>query len=311
MIPTKRTVVAAQLVLLAGLAILSSVACKRAADDVPVNRYDLRGTIVSFNKDQQQVVIAHEAVPGLMEAMTMPFTLKEPAAYDAMRPGAQIQATLAVSGERSWLENPVVIVATKADETTADATASPAPAPGSTLTEPTPGAEVPDFGLVNQDGRKIALRQYRGRALAVTFVYTRCPLPDYCPLISTHFAEVNRALESDEELAARAHLLSVTVDPAYDTPKVLRSYGAGHTGNFSDEKFRTWEFATGEPDEIRRMANYFGLAYREDGDQIVHSLRTAVVKPDGTLHKVYRGNEWKPGELLKDLWALAGAGNDK
>jgi protein SCO1/2 len=97
----------------------------------------------------------------------------------------------------------------------------------------------------------------------------------------------------------------VTVDPAHDTPQVLRSYGAGHTGNFSDEKFGTWEFATGEPAEIRRMANYFGLAYEQDGDQIVHSLRTAVIKPDGTLHKVYRGNEWKPAEVIEDLRALA------
>src|SRR5215207_1843132 len=189
MTPNKRALAAAQLVLLAGLAILSSGACRRAADDAPVNRYDLRGKIVSFNKDQQQVVIAHEAVPGLMEAMTMPFTLREPTAYDSMRPGAQIQATLAVSGERSWLENPVIIVTTP-NETTTDAPAFPAPAPGSTLTEPTPGAEVPDFALVNQVGGKIALRQYRGRALAVTFIYTRCPLPDYCPLVSTNFAEV-------------------------------------------------------------------------------------------------------------------------
>ena len=305
MTPNRRALAAAHLVLLAGLAILSFGACNRAADDAPVNRYTLRGEIVSFNKDQQQVVIAHEAVPGLMEAMTMPFTLREPAAYDAMRPGAQIQATLAVSGERSWLENPIITVAEPA------AAPAPAPEPGSSLSEPAVGAEVPDFALVNQDGAKIALRKYRGRALAVTFIYTRCPLPDYCPLVSTNFAEVNRALERDEALAARAHLLSVTVDPAYDTPKVLRSYGAGHTGNFSDEKFRTWEFATGEPDEIRRMANYFGLAYREEGDQIVHSLRTAVVRPDGTLHKIYRGNGWKPAELLADLRELAGAGHEK
>ncbi|MCA1615588.1 MAG: SCO family protein [Acidobacteria bacterium] len=303
MVSNKRALASGLRLLAACLTLMLVSACRGAADDAPVSRYELRGTIVSFNKDQRQVVVAHEAVPGLMEAMTMPFTLKEPAAaYDAMKPGAQIHATLAVSGARSWLENPVITVAEPAPAS------SPAAASGSALSEPVAGAEIPDFALVNQDGKKIALRQYRGRALAVTFIYTRCPLPDYCPLLSTKFAEVNRALERDEGLSARARLLSVTVDPAYDTPKVLRSYGAGHTGNYSDEKFRTWEFATGGPDEIRRMANYFGLAYREEADQIVHSLRTVVVKPDGTLHKLYRGNEWGPDELLADLRALAGAG---
>lgn len=304
MTPNTRPLAAATRVLLASLFLSTSWACRSAADDAPVQRYELRGKIVSFNKDQRQVVIAHEAVPGLMEAMTMPFTLREPeAAYDTMRPGAQIQATLAVSGERSWLENPVIVVAEPA---AAPTRAAP---DGSTLAEPAVGAEIPDFALVNQDGKKIALRQYRGRALAVTFIYTRCPLPDFCPLLSSKFAEVNRALERDATLAARAHLLSVTVDPAYDTPKVLRSYGAGHTGNFSDEKFGTWEFATGGKEDIRRLANYFGLAYQEEGGQIVHSLRTAVVKPDGTLHKLYRGNEWEPDALLADLRALAGAGD--
>jgi protein SCO1/2 len=302
MTPTKRTLLGALPLLAACLSLTVLSACgNNADDDAPVSRYELRGKIVSFDKNQQQVVIAHEPIPNFMEAMTMPFTLREPAAaYDAMRPGAQIHATLAVSGIRSWLENPVITVV--------EPTAAPAPAPsdGSTLSEPTVGAEVPNFALVNQDGHKIALGQYRGRALALTFIYTRCPLPDFCPLLSTKFAEVNRALESDAGLAGRSHLLSVTVDPAYDTPKVLRSYGAGHTGNFSDEKFRTWEFATGDKGEIRRMANYFGLAYQEEADQIVHSLRTAVVKPDGTLLKVYRDNEWKPAELVADLRSLAG-----
>ncbi len=298
---SKRTLSSALYLLPACLTLIFFSACGNVNDNSPVTRYELRGTIVSFNKDQQQVVIAHEPVPGLMEAMTMPFTLREPeSAYDAMKPGAQIHATLAVSGERSWLENPVIIVAEPAPAS------APSPPSGSTLSEPTHGGEIPNFALVNQDGKKFTLRQHRGRALAVTFIYTRCPLPDFCPLLSSKFAEVNRALASDEGLSARARLLSVTIDPAYDTPKVLRSYGAGHTGNFSDEKFRTWEFATGDKDEIRRMANYFGLAYEEEAGQIVHSLRTAVVSPDGTLHKIYRQNEWSPAELIADLRALGG-----
>jgi protein SCO1/2 len=280
-------------------AALASLSCSRAAPGADAKRYELRGTIVSFNKDQRQVVIAHGDVPGLMEGMTMPFTLKEPSAYDVMRPGDKIQATLVVDDERTVIENPVI--------SHAEPDAAP-PAPSqSQPSEPQIGSEVPDFALTNQDGKKIALRDYRGRALALTFIYTRCPLPDYCVLMSNNFAEIDRALARDPTLAAKSRLLSISIDPAHDTPKALRSYGAAHTENYRDEKFERWQLATGDPEEVRRAANFFGLIYAPDGEQIVHSLRTAVVAPDGTLYKIYRGNEWKPEDVLKDFRQLAGA----
>jgi protein SCO1/2 len=119
--------------------------------------------------------------------------------------------------------------------------------------------------------------------------------------MSNNFAEINRALDQNPDLANKSHLLSVSFDPAYDTPKVLRSYGAAHTGKFADEKFERWEFASGEPDELRKLADFFGLTYTPDGAQIVHSLRTAVIAPDGKLYKLYNGNQWKPEEMLQDL----------
>jgi len=286
---------------LAALLLSVTAGCQRAEVADEASRYELKGTVVAFDKNQQQVIVAHEAVPGLMEAMTMPFTLKEKAAYDVMQPGAKIQATLAVSGDRSWLENPVISVS--------EPDAHPQP-PTSSLREPSVGDEVPDFALVNQDGKRINLHNYRGRPFALTFIYTRCPLPDYCPLMSEKFAGVNRELARDEELGAKARLLSVSFDPEYDTPKVLRSYGAAHTGEFSDERFARWQFATAEMGEVRRLANFFGLAYEGDGREIIHSLRTAVVTPDGKIFKVYRGNEWKPEEVLADLRTLA-ASTDK
>ena len=282
--------------LLLGIALVSPC-CSRTAPGADAKRYELRGTIVSFNKDQQQVVIAHEDVPGLMEGMTMPFTLKEPSAYDVMRAGDKIQATLVVDAERTVIENPVI--------SHVETDASAPPSSPSQPSEPRVGAEVPDFSLTNQDGKKITLRGYRGRALALTFIYTRCPLPDYCVLMSNHFAEIDRALAREPELAAKSRLLSVSIDPAYDTPKVLRSYGAAHTENYQDERFERWQLATGDPAEVRRVANFFGLVYAPDGDQIVHSLVTAVIAPDGKLYKLYRGNEWKPADVLNDLRALS------
>jgi protein SCO1/2 len=148
-----------------------SQCCSRTAPSPDAKRYELRGTIVSFNKDQQQVVIAHEDVPGLMEAMTMPFTLKEPSAYDVMKPGDKIQATLVVDDERTVIENPVI--------SHVELDAAPPTSSQSQPSEPQLGAEVADFTLTNQDGKKLTLRDYRGRALALTFIFTRCPLPDY------------------------------------------------------------------------------------------------------------------------------------
>jgi protein SCO1/2 len=262
-------------------------------------RYDLKGKIVSFNKAQQQVVVEHETIPGFMEAMTMPFTLREDSAYDVMRAGDRIQATLVVDEERTRLENPIITQAIP----TSGATGTPAAGP----TEPEIGATAPAAPLVNQDGKQFTLQQFRGRALVLTFIFTRCPLPDYCTLMSNNFAEINRELNKTPELRARAHLLSITLDPAYDTPKVLRSYGAAHTENYGSEKFEGWEFATGKPEDIQRVANFFGLSYTRDGEEIIHSLRTAVIAPDGKLYKLYRGNEWKPSEVLQDLRELSGA----
>jgi protein SCO1/2 len=121
--------------------------------------------------------------------------------------------------------------------------------------------------------------------------------------MSTNFAQLNAALLNDAELAKRAHLLSVTLDPEFDRPEVLKSYG----GTYAGGKFDHWDFATGDPAEVRRLAEFFGLMYKADGGQVIHSLRTAVVTPDGKLYKLYRGNEWKPAEVLNDLKAAAEA----
>jgi protein SCO1/2 len=287
-------------VLLSILLLLACViafgACSSPPDPNRGQRYELRGKIVSFNKAQQQVVVEHEAIPDFMEAMTMPFTLKEDSAYDVMRPGDSIQATLVVDAERTRLENPII---TQAILTTAGSAAKETPTEG--LSEPEIGASVPNLTLVNQDGKQISLQQYRGRTLVITFIYTRCPLPDYCTLMSNNFAEITRELKKSPELGARARLLSITLDPKHDTPKVLRSYGAAHTGNYGNETFAQWEFATGTPEEIQRAANFFGMSYKQDGDQITHALRTAVIAPDGKLYKMYRGNEWKPADVVRDL----------
>jgi len=271
-----------------------ALACQhRAADE---KRFELKGKVVAVEKDKQLVTIAHEDIKGYMPGMTMPFTLHEAWAYDILVPGDQITATLVVDKTQSWLED-VVITQQSTDTTTTS---------NGGVVEAKPGDPVPDYGLVNQDGKNIRLNDYRGKALLLTFIYTRCPVPEYCTLMSNNFAEIDKELEKQPALYEKTHLLSISIDPDYDTPKVLRSYGAAHTGRYGDETFAHWEFASGTKDEVKGVAQFFGLRYFEGNDQIVHGLRTVIVTPDLKVYKVYRDNQWKPDEVLNELKIVAG-----
>ena len=163
------------------------------------------------------------------------------------------------------------------------------------------GDEVPNFTLRNQDNREIHIKDYRGKTLLLTFIYTRCPVPDYCTLMSDNFAQIDRALGQDPELYAKTHLLSISIDPTYDTPKVLRSYGAAHTERYQNETFAHWEFAGGTSEQVKEIAQFFGLTYFPEKDQIIHALRTVIVDPDGKVAKIYGGNEWKPEEVVEEI----------
>ncbi len=277
--------------------VATGAACRprRSANE---KRYPLKGKVVSVEKAERTATIAHQEVPGYMPAMTMPFKIKRDSDLEILKPGDEVTGTLVVDDLSSWLEITAVVEG-----------GSPLTPTSVVPGEPKPGDEVPDFGLVNQDGQRIRLAQYRGKALAVTFIYTRCPLPDQCTLMSTNFAAVDRDLASTPDVYQKTHLLTISFDPDYDTPKVMRSYGAGHTGRYSDESFQHWEFATGSRDEVKGVAQFFGLRYfldTETGDeQMMHTLRTAVIDPDGKIYKLYRGNEWKPEEIVNDLRDLA------
>lgn len=283
---------------------LAFFACGRAGDKEVASpnakRYDLKGKVVSVNKAENRVTVEHEEIPDYMDAMTMPFAVRKNDywALDVLKPGYKLTAVLVVDGGLSWIENIVI---------TEESAAGTGPAEDSNAPpEAAAGDALPDFSLINQDGKAIRMAQYKGRVLLLTFIYTRCPLPDYCPLMSNNFAALERELKKNQSLYDRTHLLSISFDTEYDTPKVLKSYGGAYTENYTSEKFAHWEFATGTPEEIRDIAGFFGLRYYKESDQIVHGLRTAIITPEGKVYKVYRGNEWKPEEALRDIEALLG-----
>jgi protein SCO1/2 len=276
---------------LLGLSLLLAGAACRREKSLSQQRFEVRGKVVAVDKRGGMVILAHEAIQGYMGAMTMGFVLKDQWAFDVLKEGQTVRATLVVQGENAWLEG--IVITAKA--VPVDTTRAPAEA----VHPPPPGAEVPDFPLINQDGKRIHLHQYRGKALLLTFIYTRCPLPDYCPLLSRNFAKILEQLRSDPSLAASTHLLSISIDPEYDTPAVLRRYGLDCAGKSSP--FERWEFASGSPEQVRKVAEFFGLSYWSERGQIVHALVTALIGPDAKVRKIYPGNQWQPADVLTDL----------
>lgn len=272
------------------LAIIAS-GCAPDRPSTNVQRYELKGKVVSIEKDKHIITVAHEEIKDFMESMTMPFQVRDEWVFETVATGDQITATLVVDGAEYWLENVVI----------AKVTVDPSAPSSSGGNEAQPGDNVPDFALVNQDNKPIRTSQYRGKALLLTFIYTRCPIPDYCNLMSTNFAELDRELQKQPEFYDKTRLLTISIEPEHDTPAVLRSYGASHTGRYAEEKFTHWQFATGTKDQVKDIAKFFGLQYYPEKDQIIHGLRTAIVGPDGKVVKVFRGNDWTPADVLKNL----------
>lgn len=255
------------------------------------HRYHLVGKIVEVQKEQNTLVIDGQAIPGFMDAMTMPYVVRQVRYMQGLNPGDEITADVVVDSQGAYLENVVV---------TKRASGNSPAAPVTQLHEPQPGDKVPDFTLVNQNGKSIHLNSFHGHVLIVTFIYTRCPFPNYCPLVSHEFAEIYAATRKNPHLDSKVRLLTVSFDAAHDTPAVLLAYGKSFQHAAGALPFDRWEFAVAPAKELRKVADFFGLTYSINGGQIVHSMSTTVISPDGTVYKWYDDNSWQPSDLLED-----------
>jgi protein SCO1 len=278
--------------------IVLSAACNRGAPPPGASntsgapkRYLLKGKVVSIDKQAGKANIDNEPIPGFMDAMVMPYTIKPAAMLDQLQPGDSITADVVVDPDKYWLEN---VKVTGHSQT-------PAAKPTSALHIPAPGDEVPDFKLINQNGRSISLNQYRGQTVLLTLIYTRCPFPDFCPRVSHEFAAIDRQLRANLPRYGKTHLLSISFDPLHDTPKILRAYGFSCAGSKDPALFAHWEFSTIPQNDLPEFAGYFALTYKEEGGQITHSLSTAVISPDGKIFKWYHGADWQASDLLEDI----------
>lgn len=273
--------------------------------EAAITNYTVRGVVKSLKRPEREAVIRHEEVPGYMPAMTMPFTVRESRELDGVDPGDSVEFRLRVTETDGWIDQ--VKVLAKVDPTTRKpvVTNTPPPAPTNAafrvlpnVPELKPGDLVPDYAFTNQLGQPVRLGSFRGQALAVSFIFTRCPFPLFCPRMSERFAEVQAAFDTQNTGATNWHLLSITFDPEFDTPAVLKGYGQRWKADP-----RRWTLATGGFDQIEPFATSVGL-YFGRGVSIAdqnHNLRTLVIGPDGRLVQVFRGNEWSADELVQSL----------
>lgn len=254
-------------------------------------RFHLHGKIFSTLVNESSAVVDHDAIPGFMDAMAMPYQVPDARTLATLAPGDEITADVVVTAGIAHLEN--IVIVKKAP--------LPDPASSSTFHMPQPGDRVPDFALLDQNGRRIHLRSFSGDALLLTFIYTRCPFADFCPKVSDHFAHIYAMLREDPESASRIRLLSVSFDSAHDTPAVLRTYAASFRDTTGTERpFDRWEFAAVPKEELPQIAQFFGLYYNAQDGQIIHSMSTSLVSPDGKIVAWFNNNDWKPSDVLAD-----------
>jgi len=294
----------AMLALIAAVATIVGFKKQEAAAPGISKTFKIRGKVVSTDVAAGKITLDHEAVPGFMDAMIMPYKLADPSIISEMHPGDTITADVLVDQisadpaggfKNARLDHIVVVAQAKPDYK-----------PAVQYHVPAAGDQVPDFALLNQSGKTIHMDQFKGRVVLMTFIYTRCTLADFCPRMSRNFAEIDKALEGNPALYAKTHLLSVSFDPAYDTPAVLKSYGGAYTGQYTNEKFEHWDFAAPPVKELPEMTEFFDVGVMPgENKSLTHSLSTVLIGKDGKVVAWYPTNDWQPAEMVAAVKAAA------
>ncbi len=247
--------------------------------------YQTRGLVLRVDPASSTVTVSHDAIPGYMDAMVMPLVARDPGELREVQPGDVVEFRLRPKESGTQIDRLRLLSAAGAD---AGLTMTPS---ASALVKV--GERVPDFTLTDQHGEAVRLEALRGQVLAITFIYSRCPLPDYCPRMVNNLAEVRNRYRA--RLGRDLTLLTVTFDPKYDTPEVLRNFALRYGGNVPG-----WRFLSGSPEAIAAVCASFGIEYWPDQGLITHSLQTAVIDRDGILRASVEGRGFT-GRQIADL----------
>jgi len=250
--------------------------------------FTLTGRVISKQAETQELIIDNDNIPGFMAAMTMPYPVKDSEGFQRVQRGDVIHADVIVEQHgKFWLERVTVV----------------GKGPAQPVAEgPTPhvlivGDKVPDLPMVNQDGKTLNFAQFKGKIVLLTFIYTRCPFPDYCPLLTRQFAAIQKELAKNPNEYDKTHMVSITLDPAYDKPQIMREYGLTYLEH-DPKGFDHWDFASTTPTDLRKLASSFGLTYYEQSGLISHGINTILLAADETVVDVWPDNEWRVSEVL-------------
>ena len=277
------------------LALVAAVAAAAAIAHAADREYQVRGMVLKVDAPARTVVVSHERIPGLMDAMAMPFEVRERRELAALVPGAVVEFTLVVGDTTAYATRIQVrrYESVEQDPVTARRLALLKRAAGMASQPIEVGSRVPDFTLTDQTGRAMSFSSLAGKVVAITFIYTRCALPQFCLRVANNFGVLQKRFQ--RELGRDLVLVTVTFDPERDTPPVLARYAAQWNANPA-----TWRFLTGDVNAVRRVCGLFGVDAFIDEGLINHTLRTAVIDRAGVLVANVEGNRYTP-EQLGDL----------
>jgi protein SCO1/2 len=296
------------LLLLGSVAVLALSSCKKsapgsspdsgvAAPSTNQRVFQVKGVIKAVRPDQKEIEIKHEAIPGYMPAMTMPFDVKDSNELTGLQPGQPISFRLTVTDTDGWVDN-LKSLGPPAEE---PATNSTAVQPLRVVEPLKVGQLLPELYLTNELGQAVATTQFKGQALAITFLFTRCPFPTFCPRLANDFAETQQKMLTLHGGPTNWHLLTVSFDPEFDQPAVLKAYALAH---HYDPAHST--FATSNLDDVSALGDLFGLAFWHDSTgSITHNMRTAVIDAKGRLQRVFEGKDWTSADLVAELTKAA------
>jgi protein SCO1 len=276
-----------------------------------VKDYPLRGVVRRVSRERGQVTIRHEAIPGLMGAMTMPFSVKDWTVLNGLQPGDSVAATLRVREERGVVNDYHLLglnVIKHASPHIDIAISKGRVSVGERPRKLEIGEMVPDFAMTTQEGKVVKLAELRGNVVVLTFIYTRCPLPDFCPLMDRKFSDLSQRISTFPARAQHIRLISLSFDPEHDSPDILRKHA-----QIRGAVPPLWTYGVASLDELAKIAAPLGLFYEPGTNEIAHNLSTAVIDPQGKLARLEVGtqrNRWETTDLLKTIYSLLPAAND-
>ncbi len=288
-----KTIAIKCLILFCTLAFARTALAAPMGGDQRTKSYSGRGVIEKIAPDLRQVTIHHQAIPGYMMEMTMDFDVKNTNELSGISPNDAITFTLVVGENDEWVEN-IHRVGRSAETITKKIPMPMDMAHGTMMPELKSGDLLPDYSLTAEDGKQIHFSDFHGRALAFTFFFTRCPLPNYCPLMNRNFAATRELISAMPHAPTNWQFLSISFDPGFDTPETLRNYASVYRGDNADR----WLFAAASTNTLACLAPSLDLMIMRDGGNIVsHSMRTVVLDPQGRIFRQLDDNKWTPQEL--------------